>query len=179
MAASLYLLKATRHLGRSSDRGSVGEGGRGRWMDGRRSLGLKVRLGKERGDGQEGDLPAYTSRQTDGVCVAKTLVRSAHSLAPFMAFYMPGRWGVCISWLGIITDTLTLPSKSPLMALLRCLSALATLCQLRAAGCYLQGFNGSAVGKVEPVCPHTTTGMLFCLTYASSPPAQKCGRSSR
>ena len=89
-------------------------------MDGRRSLGLKVRLGKERGDGQEGDLPAYTSRQTDGVCVAKTLVRSAHSLAPFMAFYMPGRWRVCISWLGIITDTLTLPSKSPLMALLRC-----------------------------------------------------------
>ena len=67
MAASLYLLKATRHLGRSSDRGSVGEGGRGRWMDGRRSLGLKVRLGKERGDGQEGDLPASTSRQTEFV----------------------------------------------------------------------------------------------------------------
>ena len=67
MAASLYLLKATRHLGRSSDRGSVGEGGRGRWMDGRRSLGLKVRLGKERGDGEKGDLPAYTSRQTEFV----------------------------------------------------------------------------------------------------------------
>ena len=68
MAASFYLLKATRRLGRSSDRGSVGEGGgRGRWMDGRRSLGLKVRLGKERGDGEEGDLPAYTSRQTEFV----------------------------------------------------------------------------------------------------------------
>ena len=148
------------------------EEGRGRWMDGRRSLGLKVRLGKERGDGQEGDLPAYTSSQTE-------FVSQKPWVAPFMAFYMPGRRTVCISWLGIITDTLTLPSKSPLMALLRCLSALATLCQLRAAGCYLQGFNSSAVGKVEPVCPHTTTGMLFCLTYASSPPAQKCGRSSR
>ena len=74
-----------------------------------------------------------------------------------MAFYMPGRRTVCISWLGIITDTLTLLSKSPLKALLRCWSAMATLCQLRAAGCYLQGFNFAVEGEVEPVCPLTTT----------------------
>ena len=70
---------------------------------------------------------------------------------------MPGRRTVCISWLGIITDTLALLSKSPLMALLRCWSAMATLCQLRAAGCYLQGFNFAVEGKVEPVSSLTTT----------------------